>query len=147
MNAGLTVTRRFHVQRGGNGRRQLKEGEQAAVAASDCVPRVSRLMALAIRFERLLADGVVNSQADLARLGHVSRGRLTQIMNLLNLAPDIQEEILLLPAPENRRGLISETHLRPIAAVADWRQQRWMWKLLLASRSGQDHLSGQSKSV
>jgi len=52
------------------------------------VPRVSRLMALAIRFEGLIRDGVVRNQAELARLEHVSRARVSQIMNLLNLAKD-----------------------------------------------------------
>jgi hypothetical protein len=39
----------------------------------------------------------VTDYADLARLGHVTRARVTQIMNLLNLAPDIQEELVFLP--------------------------------------------------
>jgi hypothetical protein len=42
----------------------------------------------------LIQQGVVKDYADLARLGQVSRARITQIMNLLNLAPDIQEPIL-----------------------------------------------------
>ena len=37
--------------------------------------------------------GVAVKIADLARLGHVTRARITQIMNLLMLAPDIQEAI------------------------------------------------------
>jgi hypothetical protein len=44
-------------------------------------------MALAIRLEQLIKDGLVTHQAELARVGHVSRARVTQIMNLLNLAP------------------------------------------------------------
>ena len=54
-------------------------------------------MALAIRFDGLLHDGAVKDQAELALLDHVSRARVTQIMNLLMLAPDIQESILFLP--------------------------------------------------
>ena len=61
------------------------------------VPRVSKLMALAIRFDEMIQNGEVNDQAELARLGRVSRARLTQIMNLLILAPDIQEAMLHLP--------------------------------------------------
>ena len=52
---------------------------------------------LAVRFEHLTRHEVVADRAKLARPGHVSRTRLTQIVNLLNLAPDIQEEILFLP--------------------------------------------------
>ena len=54
-------------------------------------------MALAIHFDALLNEGKVADQAELARVGYVSRSRITQIGNLLNLAPDIQEAILLLP--------------------------------------------------
>ncbi|MDM8004641.1 MAG: hypothetical protein QUV05_00600, partial [Phycisphaerae bacterium] len=61
------------------------------------IPRVSKLMALAIRYDRLVSRGEVRDYADLARLGYVTRARITQIMNLLNLAPDIQEAILFLP--------------------------------------------------
>lgn len=63
-------------------------------------PRVAKLMALAIRFEQLVRDGNVADYAELARLGHVTRARLTQIMNLLALAPDIQEATLFLPPVE-----------------------------------------------
>ena len=61
------------------------------------VPRVTRLMALAIKFDGMLARGEVRDYADLARLGYVTRARITQIMNILTLAPDIQEALLFLP--------------------------------------------------
>src|SRR5262249_34780382 len=61
------------------------------------VPRVSRLMALALRFQGLLQQGLIADYATLACLGHVSRARVTQIMNLAVLAPDIQEMLLFLP--------------------------------------------------
>ena len=84
-------------------------------------------MALAIRMQRMIDAGEVRNYAELARLGHVTRARMTQIMNLLNLAPDIQEEILFLPPIESGRDPIRELQLRPIAAVPDWRKQRQMW--------------------
>ncbi len=87
-------------------------------------------MALAIRFEQLIRDGVVADQAELASLGHVTRARLTQIMNLLCLAPDIQEAILFLPLVERGRDAVTERELRPIAALADWRKQRREWERL-----------------
>jgi len=49
-----------------------------------------------------------------------------QIMNLLNLAPDIQEELLFLPRTLKGRDPIRERHLRPVAAVLDWGKQRRM---------------------
>ncbi|WP_460183266.1 hypothetical protein [Thermopirellula anaerolimosa] len=59
-------------------------------------------------------------------------------MNLLNLAPDIQEEVLFQPRVEAGRNPITERDLRPVAAVVDWNSQRRMWTGLkrLASRPG-----------
>jgi hypothetical protein len=84
-------------------------------------------MALAIRFEQLLRQRVVADYAALARLGHVSRARVTQIMNLLCLAPDLQEALLLLPCSQRGRDPIILRDLQPIAAVLDWREQRRLW--------------------
>lgn len=88
------------------------------------IPRVTRLMALAIRFEQLLHTGTVWDYADLARLGCVSRARITQIMNLLHLAPDIQEELLLLSATTDSRDGINEHNLRAVAGTVDFAGQR-----------------------
>ncbi|HMN97547.1 MAG TPA: hypothetical protein PKC43_13875 [Phycisphaerales bacterium] len=100
------------------------------------VPRVARLMALAIRFDGLLRDGVVANQTELARLARVTQPRMTQIMNLLHLAPDIQEALLMLPPTRDGRDAISERDLRPIAGLTSWRTQRRGW-LQLASRFGE----------
>ncbi len=98
------------------------------------VPRITRLMALAIKFDGIVRRGEVRDYADLARLGYVTRARITQIMNLLNLAPDIQEEILFLPRTVKGRDPIRERDVRPIAAVPHWNRQRKMWKALLKER-------------
>jgi hypothetical protein len=90
-------------------------------------PRVAKLMALAIRFDQLLRDGKVADQSELARLAHVTQPRMTQIMNLLHLAPDIQEDILHLPPVVEGSDSITERHLRPIARLADWQAQRRSW--------------------
>ncbi len=84
-------------------------------------------MALAIRLDQLIRDGHVSDQAELARLSHVSRARLTQIMNLLQLAPDIQEAALHLPLTESGRDAITERDLRPIAGMVGWKEQRRAW--------------------
>ena len=98
------------------------------------LPRISKLMALAIRFDGLVRRGEVRDYADLARLGYVTRTRITQIMNLLNLAPDIQEEILFLPRTVKGRDRLREKEVRPIAAVPHWSRQRKMWAKLTAER-------------
>ena len=59
---------------------------------------------------------------------------MTQIVNLLNLSPGIQEKILFLGVEESGREPIAERNLWPIATVADWRIQRWMWRTLESQR-------------
>jgi len=130
----ITIQRKVHFGQGRHTRKELREGGATLSAPAGRVPRVSRLMALAIKFDQLIRDGVVSDQAELARLGHVTRARLTQIMNLLSLAPDIQEQILFLPATERGRDAVTEKQLRPIAAETDWRMQRRMWGDMSHSR-------------
>jgi hypothetical protein len=97
-------------------------------------PRVSKLMALAIRFERLLRKGLVSNQTELAELSHITKPRVTQILNLLHLAPDIQEEILFMPKITEGKDPITERHLRPIAAKILWPNQRKLWSKLQNER-------------
>ena len=89
-----------------------------------CIPRIARLMALAILFEGLLRDGTIRNYAELARLGRVTRARMTQIMKLLHLAPDIQEQILFLPPIKG----LNERNLRRIVSRIDWDEQRRMFR-------------------
>jgi hypothetical protein len=65
-------------------------------------------MALALKFEHMIRQAVVPDYAVLAAVGRVSRARVTQIMNLLNLAPDIQEQILFLTWEAAERNGICE---------------------------------------
>jgi len=88
------------------------------------IPRISRLMALAIKFQEMVDRGEVRDYADLARLGYVTRARITQIMNLLNLAPDIQEELLdLAGAGENRA--LAERQIRSITKIVPSSKPTW----------------------
>ena len=115
--AGRTVTGKLGVAR------------RAAVPAPQVgrIPRAARLMALAIKLDGMLRDGSVRTQAELAAVAHVTRARVTQIMNLLHLAPDIQEAILHLPPVTRGRDPITEGDMRPIAANVGWEGQRAAW--------------------
>lgn len=123
----------IYFDRGNRGKRQARSGNKKS-AETGRIPHVSKLMALAIRLDQLIRDGQVADQAELARLGHVTRARLTQIMNLLYLAPDIQEEILFLPPTESGRDSVIERDLRPIAAGLSWEVQRRIWRKVTLSR-------------
>ena len=126
MNETLKVIRKFHVARRQHGRKQLRDGAASDVPAGR-VPRIARLMALAIRCDQLIRDGIVANQSELALFGHVTTARMTQIMTLLNLSPDIQEHILFLPRVKSGRAPIKELDVRPIAQEFDWGEQREMW--------------------
>jgi len=131
MLGGLTVEFDVHLAAAGRcGRRELRAGSTPVTPAvsEGSVPRVARLMALAIRCEELVRRGEVADYAELARLGHVTRARMTQIMNLLNLAPDIQEEILFLPRTTKGRDAVGERDVRRICRTADWNRQRELWR-------------------
>ena len=95
------------------------------------VPRVARLMALALRFQELVRTGQVANYSALASLGHVTRARICQIVNLLQLAPDIQEALLFLPPTQRGRDPIILADVQPIAAALDWRKQRRLWRRLV----------------
>ncbi|MEN6537187.1 MAG: hypothetical protein ABFD89_26255 [Bryobacteraceae bacterium] len=85
------------------------------------IPRVTRLMALAIKFQDLVDRGEVSDYAELARLGFVTRARLTQIMNLLLLSPQMQED--LIQSGHVSRNAITESALRLIAKEVHWPDQ------------------------
>lgn len=125
----ITVEQKIEFSRGRSGRRRMTASTpQPAAVPIVRVPRISKLMALAIRFDGLLREGVIPDQSDLARLAKVTQPRMTQIMNLLHLAPDIQEELLfLIPVPAGK-DKIHEKMLRSIAAETDWRKQREMFR-------------------
>lgn len=100
--------------------------KKTAAPAPPRIPRITRLMALAIKFQDMIDRGEVKDYADLARLGFVTRARVTQIMNLLNLAPQIQEGLLCIEAP-----LPTEHTLRRLATRSDWTTQLQFWRDLV----------------
>jgi hypothetical protein len=134
MSRSMTIECAFHVNRRSKGRQEMQAGESPRTPCErGRVPRVSKLLALAHRFQGLVRKGEVADYAALARLGRVSRARISQIMSLLSLAPDLQEQILFLPRTERGRDPIQMRHLLPIAQVPDWKIQRQLWTAL-ASR-------------
>lgn len=83
-----------------------------------------------------LATQPESEHAELARLGQVTRARISQIMDLLCLAPDIQEELLFLSRVKRERDAVSEHELRAVCAVSDWREQRRRWRELAGAARG-----------
>jgi len=86
------------------------------------IPLVTETLRKAIAWQRELDSGAVARQADIARREGVTRARVTQVLILLRLAPDIQESILgLTEHPDPPR--LPERILRPIARIKDPEQQ------------------------
>ncbi len=92
------------------------------------IPRVARILALAHKIDAKIRAGEFRDLADAARAVDVTRARMTQIMNLLLLAPEIQEEILDLPPVTNGRDPVSERALRRMVAEPEWKKQYELWK-------------------
>ncbi len=107
-------------------RRDAAGAEDAAPVTTDRAPRVARMLALAHHWRGLIRDGVVKDQAALARLVGVSRARVTQVMDLLYLAPDIQEEIL--DMKHARLSKLRHADVTRLAAVVDWSEQHRAWR-------------------
>lgn len=130
----ITVKRKVQFTREAHGRRRVTRATtEPKPVEPGRVPRISRLMAVAIRLEGLLRTGEVSDIPELARLGHVTQPRMSQILALTLLAPDIQEELLFLPRLMAGKSAIHEKMLRPISAEIDWARQREMWRSLRGS--------------
>jgi hypothetical protein len=133
MTTVLTREWDVHFRRRGRGApKELHTNQESEEVAPPPVrlSRVARLMALALRFDMLLRTGAVVNYAELARLGHVSSARISQILNLLHLAPDLQEALLFLSRKGRGRDPIHLARLQPIAAQFDWARQRRLWREL-----------------
>ena len=116
----ITIKRKFNVSVVSHGRIAIRpidlNAKPPKPRPTGRVPRIARLMALAIRFNEMLRTGEASDMIELARRGHVTQPRMSQIMALNQLAPDIQEALLNLPAMTGKPE-IHEKRLRPIAAM------------------------------
>ncbi len=92
------------------------------------VPRVAQWLALAHKIDGMVRSGEITDLAEAAQRLNLTRARVTQITNLLLLAPQIQEAIIDLPLVTNGRDPITERQLRPIAAEPHWNRQLEIWR-------------------
>lgn len=129
----LTATRKLDFKSGKRIAKTIVEaGTHPEHSTPGRFPRITKMMALAIRLDHLISTRQVADQAELARVSHVSRARLTQIMDLNLLAPDIQEAIHVFENTERARDWMTERELRRITSVFDWQEQWRMWNGTIA---------------
>ena len=135
----ITVKTKVNVKIAAHGRKQITPVSGSAPAtktkARPKIPRISRLMGLAIQFDQMLRSGEATDMIELARRGHVTQPRMSQILSLNMLAPDIQEYLLYLPPETTGKPFLHEKRLRPIAAMIDWDQQRVAWRQVLQEKA------------
>ena len=127
-----TFTRKLHIHIGRNTRRELRRGASPK-RPKFRTPRISKLMALAIHYDDMINRGQIEDYATVARFGQLSRARISQIINLVRLAPDIQEEILFMPRTTKGRDWLNTNNLGPISYEFDWARQRVRWEKLKAA--------------
>ena len=123
----IKVKRKVAFQGEVHKRRDAAKAARVKLAESGRIPRIAKLVALASRMQSMIDSGEVVSFQKLAELGRISQPRMTQIMSLLNLAPDIQEELLYLPEVIQGKAVIHERLLRPLTTEIDWKVQRRLW--------------------
>lgn len=132
MTHELRLESTIQFERRQRGRKQVAPAlDEPSVCGK--LPRITRLMALAIHFDRLVRNGDIHDYTELAQLGHVTRARITQIMNLTNLAPDIQEAILFLPRQDSGRDKLHLAQLQKMAGNTCWNRQRRVWSELTSN--------------
>jgi hypothetical protein len=90
------------------------------------------MLALAHHVEAAIGQGRLKSAADMAYQLGFTRARMTHLLDLLLLAPDLQEEVLFLEAVDGQEPL-SERGLRAIAHAGAWKVQRERWREVSAS--------------
>jgi hypothetical protein len=91
------------------------------------LPHITVQLARAHRLQKLLDDGKAKSRREIAKLAGVTPARVTQLLDLLFLAPDIQEEILFFPRTTKARDRITERDARLVASAVAWPEQRKLW--------------------
>jgi hypothetical protein len=130
MNTSTVIRSTLPFRRRGAQEHDPTPATETTKTSSPRIARIAQLLALARHIDDLVRSGAVCSYAAAARLSHVSRARMSQIVALLNLAPDLQEQLLFLQRPARGRTAPVLRQLLHVAAALDWGEQRWRWRRL-----------------
>lgn len=117
VRAGTTVLvgKLFRVKKGKAKRfkkEQPKEPEKRPA-------RIALQLALAYCIQKAIETGEIRDQAEAARVLGVTRARVSQLLDLTLLPPDVQERLLA-----DEVGTHSERALRSASGIEDWNGQR-----------------------
>ena len=121
MNTSIIIRGTLPLRRRGSApEHDPMSATETTKASSPRIPRIAQLLALARHIDDLVRSGTLGGYAAAARLGHVSRARMSQILALLNLAPDLQEQLLFLQRPTRGRTATVLRQVLHVAAALDW---------------------------
>jgi hypothetical protein len=93
--------------------------------------RVALMLALAHKVQEAIDTGKVPDRADVARMLGFTRARITHLLDLTLLAPDLQEQVLELVAVDGVEPM-SERMLRTVGSAGSWTDQRRVWTTRLS---------------
>lgn len=111
----VVVGQLFRVRRG----KEKRFVAEQPPATARRPAKVALQLALAHRIQRAIETGEVKDQAEAARMLGLTSARVSQLLDLTLLAPDIQERLLTVEA-----GSLSERALRSVSGIEDWNGQR-----------------------
>ena len=114
----------IHFAPGTCGHRIIRRGRRPKHARITRLPHITRLMALAIKYDRMISRSTVERHCEIAELAGTSRSLISDIVRLRLLSPDIQEWLLNLPEQERDDGPLSRAQLRELTRISSWEQQR-----------------------
>ena len=129
-NQRIVAVRLFRV-RAGHGWKLTKEEPEPAPEPVRRPAQIAHMLAFAHALQSAIDDGIYETRAEVARRFGLTRARITQLLALVTLAPDIQEEILFIEAIDGNEPL-SARALRPLVAMSSWEAQREAWRTLRA---------------
>ncbi len=119
-----SISMNIHFAPGKSGHQILRKGKRPKHASPARLPRITRLMALSIKYEHLIQRGLVKTHEEIAELAGVDRSQVSFILRLRLLAPDIQEWILNLPEQDKVRGPINWRGAKRLTSIVSWEEQR-----------------------
>ena len=125
---------KFETAASKHGQQRIRSPKPSKPGPPPQTTHVSRLMALAIRLEHLIETGQIANQAEIARAAGLTRARVTQILNLANLAPDIQQAVLELADHPSESTRLKEAELRHYSQIHSWSKQRRLFQKLLGRK-------------
>lgn len=88
--------------------------------------KVARQLALAHHLQAAIDRGAIADRADVARKLGLTRARVTQLLDLLLLAPDLQAAVLAMETVDGTEPMAERT-LRAVAHAGTWMEQRAAW--------------------